>query len=508
MKSPRELGLPYDSWRPGQQLALRTVQSAKTPHVLVQAPTGSGKSTIAAALPKLLPGRWATLTATKGLMRQYAATFPSLYPVMGLRNYECLAARQEFRKVFSLRKGTITCDEGPCHTGAACSLKDAGCLYFDRRKNAIAHRTPLTNYAYWLSQRRYARGLGAVRGLVCDESHSVAEQLMAAFRLELSKVHLDGLTGGMPKTHKEWKAWALHALESLRPGTDDDARLRRSKLLDTLKGIAAIDSTWQWDEGHHTIVFEPTVPRLLLPLLETPGTGTTIVHLSATASVHTLAMIGIPEKDITVHVMRSRFPVVRRPIYLVPGARMRYGVTDRELASWLASIDAIIGARLDRNGLIHAISFKRQQWIREHSRWSNRLICPTAKDLEAHLQYFQRPGVAKGQVLVSPSIMTGYDFPGEQAEYQIVAKIPFPDTSSRIMKARIAATPGYRDHLTMQSLEQACGRINRSADDSGETFIVDEMAGWFIEKYRHLASPSFLAAIYKTRSLPPPLAKL
>lgn len=505
MKTPRQLGLGVDAWRPGQRLAIRTVLHATTPHVLIQAPTGTGKSLIAAAIPRLDEHRWATLTATKGLMRQYTGQFASLYPVMGMSNYECLAARDEFRRVFALRKGPIQCDDGPCHQGAACSLKDGGCLYFDRRRSAIAHRTPLTNYAYWLSQRRYARGLGPVRGLLCDEAHALPEQLMAACRLDIPRSLVEG---PMPRTHAEWRAWAEQALADFAPKADDDTRLRRAKLLDTLKAVAQIDSTWAWDAGKHAVSFEPSIPRLLLPLLLPPDATSTVVHLSATATVHTLELLGINPDAVTIHTMPSRFPLARRPIYLLPGARCRYNMTSAERALWLTAIDEFIEPRTDRKGLIHTVSYARALEIKAASRFGHLMLTPTGKELERALVWFRTQPPTSGLILVSPSVMTGYDFPYTDAEYQVIAKTPFPDATSRIMKARIASTPGYRDHLTMQQLVQACGRINRAPDDSGETAIVDELAWWFIQKHSHLAPSSFLEALVRTRAVPAPLPTL
>src|SRR5258708_38522125 len=44
MKARRDLGSPLAAWRPGQRLALRTILAARTPHVVLNAPTGAGKS--------------------------------------------------------------------------------------------------------------------------------------------------------------------------------------------------------------------------------------------------------------------------------------------------------------------------------------------------------------------------------------------------------------------------------------------------------------------------------
>ena len=73
---------------------------------------------IAAAVAKVAGmRRAAVLTGTLGLQDQYATTFPFLVDLRGMRNYACLAARDEFRSWFPIRRGTISCEEGPCRDG-------------------------------------------------------------------------------------------------------------------------------------------------------------------------------------------------------------------------------------------------------------------------------------------------------------------------------------------------------------------------------------------------------
>lgn len=497
MKPPRSYGLPYDAWRPGQTLAVRTAQYAKTPHVVIQAPTGSGKSLIAAALTRMDDRRRVILTATKGLMEQYGSTFPFLYDIRGMSNYECLAARDEFQKVFQLRRGPVMCDDGPCHGGARCSLKDQGCLYFDRYRSALAHRTPLSNYAYWLATRRYGKGLG-MADPICDEAHALPEQLMAACALAIPK---SLLTAAPPTTHEGWRHWAELMIHTLAPGSDDDTRVRRHKTVETLKTLARIDGTWAWDETDHQFVFEPVVPRLLLPLLHTFDHVSTVVYLSATITPHTLRLLAIDPADVTFHTIRSTFPVERRPVYLVPGARNDYRITDEGRAELYDAVWTFVDPRasLHRRGIIHTVSYQRQR--------ETIGACPT--HLRNRLVWHKGPGdlakaVARyrttpGAILVSPSVMTGWDFPDDECRWQVILKVPFPNTTSAIMRARIAATEGYRDHLTMQTLVQACGRPVRSDTDWGETAIFDEHVGWFLRKYQDLAPRSFLDAVVSTR---------
>jgi Rad3-related DNA helicase len=510
MKSPAALGLPYDTWRTGQRSAIRTALHSRRPHVLLQAPTGLGKSLVAAALGKLQPTRrLVTLTATNGLLSQYVDIFPHLASIKGARNYECLAARDELRRYFRLSPvGTVqTCDDGPCRSGIPCTLKNDGCTYFDAIRRATAARQVVTNYAYWLAMRKYAGGLGLADVLIFDEAHALPEQLMSAFRIEISHYELSGRP---PRSMKDWALWGAMMSERVkRPaGEDEDTRLRRQKAIDRFTQLSHVDETWAVDRTFTGYTFEPTIPADLFPLASDPTTQN--VYLSATITLRTLQLLGLDRDTIEPLILTSSFPLERRPVYLVPSTRVDYKMDRLKRDWWLSRIDAVIRQRLDRKGIIHTVSYRRQREIVEHSAFGTRgrglMLAPTPQSLIPDLERFR--SMPPPAILVAPSIEQGYDFPMTDAEYVIIAKMPFPDTRSAIMKARIAATEGYRDHLTMQRVVQASGRAMRAEDDSCETIILDDHARWFLTKHADLAPQWFLDAMIWSTRLPTPLPKL
>lgn len=513
MKSPKALGLPFADWRPGQRTAIRTCLHSPTTHVVINASTGSGKSTIAAALPRLDPThRYVILTATLGLQDQYGSTFPYLDDLRGMSNYDCLAAKDEFRSWFSTQRRNVTVDDGPCHDGAHCSLKDSGCDYYDARRKFVSSSSGLTNYPAWLSNRHFGSGLGQADTIVCDEAHALPEQLMASCRIEIP---LNLFDAPAPKGYKKWRSWAHDKLEDIKTSVqdrDEDTRHKKSKLEEALRCLTKIDSTWAWDQRDSHFCFEPTIPKLLLPLLHTFDERSTVVYLSATITPATLKLLDIRSQDVTFESMSSTFPLNRRPIYLRSSVRVDYRSMKNEYShdKWIAEIDDWLGQRLDRNGIIHTQSFERAYDIWNSSRYKKYMVMhhrgrPGADVVE----YFKEEGKHRPCILVSPSVTTGYDFKYTEAEHQIVAKMPFPDTRSRISQARCKATPGYRDWITATTLMQACGRINRADDDSGETLIADAHAQWFLREHEDLLAPWFSEAIVRTgrRIHPLPLLK-
>jgi len=111
-------------------------------------------------------------------------------------------------------------------------------------------------------------------------------------------------------------------------------------------------------------------------------------------------------------------------------------------------------------------------------------------------------------LLISPSMVTGWDFPYDTAEYQIIGKIGFMDTRSAIENARSKDDKDYVAYEAMQQLVQACGRGMRAEDDRCEVLVIDDSARWFVPRYRHFAPQWFSEAWVWGSAVPKPLEKL
>jgi Rad3-related DNA helicase len=163
------------------------------------------------------------------------------------------------------------------------------------------------------------------------------------------------------------------------------------------------------------------------------------------------------------------------------------------------AIDLIMDGRQDRNGVIHAVSYKLRDWIMEHAIFNHTMLTHdrNSESTRNTIQQFIERQFSPPAMLVSPTVATGVDFKGSIAEYQIIPKMPFVVVKgSKIMQARCRkktedgkpnphADPSYADYLMVQTLSQALGRIMRAPWDRGETFILDLNFGWVRTRLRH-----------------------
>lgn len=493
---------------------------AQTRFVGITAPTGSGKSLIYMAAQQLFSGRTVILTSTKGLQDQLGTDFGSvgLQDLRGQRNYPCHALEPggDFSHLWPSHSqpAAPTCEDGPCHVGAACPLKEAGCEYYDRIRLA-AGRLLVTNYALWLAQARYGQGLGKVDLLICDEAHQLPDELAGSLTIKIDKWLLAAVgieTSPQGTSVQEWRDWGRYhgqrlrkRLESLpKPSSGQEVKYRRrmksaEKLLGQLEEMEP--GNWVPDHTDQSWVWEVLNPSAYAEQLLYQGAGR-VVLLSATLTPKTLHLAGI--QDATVWECPSRFPVSRRPVWYIPTVRVDARLKPLEAGVWIKRIDQIISPRQSVKGLVHTVSYKRRDQILAGSSYMGHMVTHSQVpgDVARVVKRFKL--LDKAGVLVSPSLTTGWDFPHEQCRYQIICKLPFPDTRSAIMQARCEIDPELLLYLTAQALVQTVGRGMRDAGDWCETFIIDDHWQWFHQKARHLMPAWFLAAIKRSPVLPPP----
>jgi Rad3-related DNA helicase len=105
------VNFPFDTIRPGQRKVLQEICDAFNAGfttIILQAPTGFGKSPLAVAVVRTL-GTSYICSATKDLQAQYVNDFPFIKEVKGRRNFPCLTKDElgcirgsiDYRYIFS-----------------------------------------------------------------------------------------------------------------------------------------------------------------------------------------------------------------------------------------------------------------------------------------------------------------------------------------------------------------------------------------------------------------------
>jgi len=513
-----DLPARFNSWYPGQSEALAQIMAwLQSPDrfLCVDAPTGSGKSLLA-ILTAILSGRsTAILTATKGLQSQLLQDFYDVIMDMrGQNNFKCLAAED----------GDLTVDEGHCHAGISCDLKAGGCTYYDRLRTVKQEPVISTNYAYYLAQNNYSDGLSVGEGstrdlLICDEAHLVFQALESFHAVRVTRAEIEQIGGTYPLLElpdwESWRTWATTMapkadaevtrieadIEDMKlnhvrvPGVVFRAYRARKGLATRLKSLYRYPTDYAWEQSESAWTFTPIWP----PSESLFGKVPKVMLLSACITPKTASNLRIPESQF-IHVP-SQFPAAKTPVTHVDTIRLNSRTTDQEMLHWVNRIDQIIDRRLDRKGIVFPVSYDRRSFFIQHSRHRN-IIHSHGRDdvVEMVARFKNAPAPA---VLVSPSVTSGWDFPGAKCQYIVVGKIPYPDTRPMVVQKRQEQDKEWSSFVAMETLVQEAGRGTRSAQDSCEVLIVDDNWKWYWHRNKQFAPEWFHERVQGSMSVVP-----
>lgn len=538
LPAPNLIGLPkkFDRWRRNQPEAVLRAMDSDKRFVVLGMPTGFGKSIVYLTCG-VLGEPTVFLTSTKGLQSQLVSDFGDigLVDIRGMGNYECKELSDGDGLFGKADKRPPSCEQGPCLAGWECGYASGGCSYFDAQRLARNSHLTTTNYAYWMAV--HARGLDPLkpplgfRGcLVLDEAHAAVDELGNHLSIELGFWEVEGVLGeGFPDkdTMEEWKRWGRTLNQKSEAMLEDvKGRLKRStgkeryalssrmrelsSLSRRLGQIATMKSEWVHEEsrdrrGRRVVKFDPVWPgeyaeaTLFLKCSK-------VILTSATIRPKTLELLGIKSDEYEFLEYNSSFPIKNRPFIYVPTVQVRFGMDNGSMRVWAAKIDRIISMRNRVKGIVHTVSFDKRDYLLRHSEHGNRIITHESGGLADAVRRFRDLPPESGAVLVSPSVSTGFDFPGDECRYQVIAKVPFPSTQSKVLKARGQRDPDFFAYVTAQQIVQMAGRGVRSETDWCETLIVDDQFKWFRWKYKQFFPKWFLASCTESSTVPEPLA--
>jgi len=480
------------------------------------APTGFGKSPAVVAAAILSKQPTCVVTNSRGLQDQYMRDFGSIgmVDIRGRRNYKCDMRPDD----------DYSCEEGKA---ARCPYSGSvACPSSQAEMAASVSNLVVTNYDKWSASRKFTTGMNHFTQVIFDEGHDAPDALARSMQVQLGAREIEGLGLDFPERPDaeefiNWKLWAsiaraeadkafLAAQARITGITDPKPswvkHFTHMRNLVRRLGILSTANPMDWvvDEIQEGYQFDPIRPAKYAEgalLMRVPR----ILVVSATIRPRTLRMIGVGKDDFDFTEFPSDFDPKRCPIYYIP--TMRVDKRAEDLGPLWIKHDQIAARRQDRKGIVHTISYARRNEILERSRFApNMLVNERGEAPSEMIELFRR--AVPGTELVSPSIGTGYDFPGPDCEWQFVCKIPFPDGRSKIVQARQQDDPEYGPYIAMQKLVQMFGRIMRSKSDRGESFICDEHLSWFRPKYAHLAPNNFHAFLKEVNTVPPPPEKL
>lgn len=531
-------GDKFPSWRPNQLDVIITHALSKTRFMVLNAPVGWGKSVVNVATG-LMHGRTLILTSTKQLQNQYYSDFPVAL-VRGRSNFECSGCGGfELSDVELLQPSNdnVSPERYNCESAQVLRLCDRTrnqtCNYIRHLHAARNYQTVVANYAVWASMTDTSR-LGKFDLLIMDEAHQAVKWACKSAGVSVDiYAAMELLPRHAPPSSDDflmWWQWAnkIHPLlleimetnssraRSLQTESNYwQQRLNWSRMLmrSVEKMVAVGEAEIQnWVGEFQQKNYGKSQHWYAEPLSPAPYAEQYIFRgvprvLMTSGTIHemTPTTLGVPRGDLTISYQKSTFDKRRMPFVYAPipieGAdgradlRIDMNMSDYEFMLTLAWVCRLVESRYDRRGIIHCISYERgkliSKYLQQHCDWLTVHTHDDARGLRVAVPEFVNG--PRSAVLVSPSVGTGYNFSGAACEYQILFKIPNPDTRSKIQKARYALNKELKTYDTATEIKQQDGRGKRYANDQCETIMIDGHWGWFARK----------AAVYLSDILPP-----
>jgi len=509
MLTPKDYGLPFEKFRPHQletTLKIKAAFDRGIKLVLVQAPTGIGKTLLSVLTATILELEMLYTCHTKTLQAQFMKDFGTLgaEELIGRANYPCLKNTAMFP---ALSAELCTRDTPNCKT---CDRSRSGCFsdaegqcpcqsscpYEIQKRKTLSAPIAVLNIPYYLREINFAGGFDNSELIVLDEVDQTENALMSLIEFSIPETTMQkhGLPPLKFSTNPEsWREWAVNVLETVNRRLSNLQRVRGvddlmswhqlSRLKAKLEFfIAEVDGNWIYD-GNNT--FKPIrVSKYADKYLWSHGKR--FLGLSATISPWRQLCndLGINPDEVEFIDVPSIFDPARSPIYYHPVANMNHGTKEAGIPNLVSAIDGILEKHPGQKGLIHSVSYDNVRSILELTRNPDRMITHDDSNRQSRLIQFMNSN--QPLVLLSPALERGVDLPDDYCRFIIIAKVPFPYLGDPQIKARLhqGKSDGqiWYNATTVRRIVQSTGRGMRSPTDQCVSYILDSTFGEFYQR--------------------------
>jgi Rad3-related DNA helicase len=482
-----------------------TENSDKTYFVL-SAPVGSGKSLIGLSFSKFFGGGSYVLTPQKILQDQYARedslkiAKPSV--LYGLANYEC-------------SNHMTTCSTGKILNGGKRCAECPHSVAVSKAKNCS---NSVMNYRLALLYFEYTDQFGYRKSLVADECHNLEDQLVDYNALTVTSSLVKELNiSNFPRfsdnemfmewveTHIEPILYSkIEALEeSLKINKTPEKAKKLDRYTNLVRCIASLSSQYGDDIKNNTVLtINSNEKGVLLSISLKPlwckenfknlmqPMGGKFLFMSGTVNEQFINDVGLDPDKTTFLSLDSSFDVNNRPVVYMPTTKMNAGWNNPsnkdKLDEMYEKVVSLLQDHKTERGLIHTGNFKISEWIcsklLDDKRINHHIFHHNPSELlDRKVIIDAFTNVSQPAVLISPSITEGLDLKGDKGRFSIVLKCPYPNLADPWVKKRMDISKKWYNNKTLSSIIQASGRIVRSEEDFGITYILDSSFGYLYQ---------------------------
>lgn len=475
----------FTALRPHQETAIDEALDAfrsGVRMVLIDAPTGSGKTVIGEVVRRRLQVPSLYVCHGLELQDQFVRDFDA--PVLkGRSNYPT--------ERFGWDTTADNCQGARCNL---CTSKSV-CEYEQAKDAAIASSIAVLNTTYYLTE---ANGPGRMRGrdlVIIDEADTLESELMrwSEFRISRRAAREIGLS--IPNKGARWTRLHEWLIEYAKRVAKKAATIRNLEPADARRLVARSEQVhrhfppdvnpdnWvrEYNQTGNLILKPVHVDAMGRNHLWRHGRKHMLMSATLIGPEYMLRDLGWDE-DFHVVQVPMTFPVENRQVVVVPIATMT--AKGKEQGEWVRMKDAIGKLMVKHRGeriLVHTVSYELAAYL--HGELGGITYTDSTSRNRALSEYRN----TEGGVLFAPSMDRGIDLPGDLCRVQIVAKLPYPYLGDKRVSTRLHTDGGqiWYNLQTIRSLVQMTGRGVRSVDDWAVTYLLDRQ---FVANYHRYKS--------------------
>jgi len=192
--------------------------------------------------------------------------------------------------------------------------------------------------------------------------------------------------------------------------------------------------------------------------------------MSATISAIEVHELGLDTRRTLYVDVDSPIPAANRPVFVDPVCNMSFATRRDSIPLLAARLRDDLENRRGA-GIIHC-TYAVAALLRPILRHP-RLRYHTKYDRAEQYERFRRDGPGRETVLVASGMGEGIDLPHNAARWQIVTQVPYPSLADPGVARKCELNPKWFSWEAVKGLQQMFGRVCRSPDDYGETWIYD-----------------------------------
>jgi Rad3-related DNA helicase len=524
---------PAPSYRGAQEQALADIQDALVAGneiVLVRAPTGSGKSLLARAIagcgatpgeaaPEEPIGAYYTTPQVSQLDDVASdSLLEDLNIIRGKNNYNCILPGETSTPV----------NQAPCvrEREFDCQVKHR-CPYFSDRAIAANRSIAAMTLAYFM-QTAGSDVFGMRDVVVIDEAHGLGDWAEMYATIDLGPETVPPWGDVAPDRIEDLEDAVEYAeyldtictrgLESLRGNAEltpeqvakrDQLQELRSDLSWFIEDYRDPESptTWVVDqpegEGGRVTIKPMDPERYLKHTVWDRGQRFVLLSATILSRDSFCASVGLDPSKVALVEVPHTFPVENRPLYDVTQGKMTYEDRDETLPELARVLVRIMQRHPDEKGLVHCHSYAIQDHLEsllDDFGVSPRVRSHNKDDRDGQLEAWKRSD--DPTVFLSVKMEEALDLEGDLCRWQLLCKAPYPNTrDSRVAHRLEEGQWGWYYRTALQTVIQACGRLVRSPDDFGRTYLGDsslldlferartDMPDWFAQQVDRMSTP-------------------